>query len=161
MSDGKIYIIISDRPDAGGTGGLETQQAAETEAKKQQTGWNYASHRFANFIESQAKQFMNYGINNIGNFTGDYEIQRKINEDLQLLNILGNIGTSTVAGGVSGGVPGAIIAFAVSTASTVINAGLEAKTQRVANEKINYNIEQLRKRSGLNTRLDGSRGTEN
>ena len=158
--DGKLYIIISDRPDAAGTDATDVGEVAETEDKKKQTGLDYAKHRFFNFIESQAKQTVMYGINNIGNFTGDYITQRKIQETVQMTNMLLNIGTATLAGA-KYGAPGAIAGFTIAIAGTAINAGLSEYSQWISNRKINYSIDRLRERSGLNQSLDGSRGTEN
>ena len=159
MSDGKLYIVITDKLDA--TGG-DTLLDAEGGAKKskKQSDLEYAKHRFFNYMESQAKQLVMYNINNVGNFTGDYVAQRKINEAIQGINILVNIGTGVLAGAKYG--PwGAVAGAAIAIAGTVSTAALQSYSQYVENKKTNYAINQLRARSGLNINTDGSRGTEN
>ena len=159
MNDGKLYIIISDRPDAAGTGALDLEGSSPTNAKDK-SGMDYASHRFFNFMEAQAKKFVMYNVNNIGNFTGNYVAQRRVNEVVELVNILSNIGMATLAGA-KYGPAGVVVGAAIAVAGTAINAGYETFSQRLENAKTNYNIEQLKRKSGLNIYMDGSRGTEN
>lgn len=161
--DGKLYIIISDKRE--GVNG-EVNNSADFSSKKEKekkSSQSIITHQFYNFMIGQAKQFVNYNINNIGNFTGDYISQRRISEAMQAVNIATNIGGAFVSGMMmSGGNPvvGAAAA-AIATAGVAINAGYQSYAQRVENAKMNYNIDQLRKRSGLNAYKDGSRGTEN
>lgn len=157
--DGKIYIVITDERGKAGDPGLDTIPSDDSK-KEKKSGLDYAKHRFFNFVESQAKQFVMYNINNVGNFTGDYIAQRKIQETVQFASILGNIGMATIAGA-KYGAPGAIAGFTIAIAGTAINAGLSEYSQWISNRKINYSIDRLRERSGLNQSLDGSRGTEN
>lgn len=158
-NDGKIYIIITDKPGGEGSSGLEDTPASDSKSVSEAKA--FAAHHFRNFIISQTKQFISYNVQNIGNFTGDYVTQRKVSEAMQAATILGNIGMATLAGAKMGGPWGAVAGAAIAIAGTAINAGYEHHTQVVQNAKINYNIDQLRRRSGLNSYTDGSRGTEN
>lgn len=161
-NDGKLYIIISDKRDDDGNGGNTPADTTPKESNKK-SSQSIITHQFYNFIIGQAKQFVNYNIQNVGNFTGDYISQRKVNEAVQGLNITMNIGGAFVSGTMmSGGNPIVGAAFAaIATAGIAVNAGYQSYTQRFETARANYNIEQLRRKSGLNVYLDGSRGTEN
>lgn len=162
MNDGKLYIIISDKRGNDDNGNAQSVPSVPSANTSNKSGQSLITHQFYNFISNQAKQFVNYNIQNIGNFTGDYVAQRQVNEAMQAASILMNIGGAFVSGTmISGGNPvvGAAAA-AIATAGIAINAGYESYSQRIENAKINYNIDQLRMRSGLNVYLDGSRGTE-
>lgn len=160
--DGKLYIIISDKRGDDGNGGNDPVDGTPKDSNKK-SSQNIITHQFYNFVLGQAKQFVNYNISNIGNFTGNYIMQRRVAEAMQAVNIIANIGGAFVSGMLmSGGNPvvGAVSAV-IATAGVTINAGYQSFTQHVQNAKTNYSIEQLRRRSGLNTYTDGSRGTEN
>ena len=159
--DGKLYIIISDKRDDDGNGGNTPADTTQKDSNKK-SSQSIITHQFYNFITSQAKQFVNYNIQNIGNFSGDYITQRRVNEAIQGLNITMNIGGAFISGTMMTGNPLVGAAFAtIAIAGTAINAMYQSHTQRIQNAKTNYNIDQLRRRSGLNTYIDGSRGTEN
>lgn len=163
--DGKLYIIISDkREDGGGIGGnTPAPSSGGTDNSGGKSIQSIITHQFYNFTISQVRKIANYSMTNYGNFTGDYITQRKINEATQTLNILSNIGGAFISGTtMSGGNPviGAIFA-GISALGVGVNAGLSERTQLFNNMKTNYNIDQLRKRAGMNIYLDESRGTEN
>lgn len=159
--DGKLYIIITDKREDDGKGGNTPSSSSQKEAASKKTAQSYAVHQFYNFVTSQAKQFVTYNIQNIGNFTGNYVTQRKVSEAVNVLTIGMNIATAGIAGFKIGGPIGAAVSTAIAVAGTAINAGYQSYTQRIENAKTNYNIDQLRRRSGLNVYTDGSRGTEN
>ena len=166
-NDGKIYIIITNRtPEQveAGTSGVEQKQ--------QDTGsgvlGDYIKHQFFHFVESQAKQAIAYSINNIGNFTGDYEMQRHATALSEIANRLMSIGSSAVSGatigakaGPYGAVIGAVVGAIAGTASVTIGDIRTEYLKGYADKKKNLSIEQLRARSGMYPLLDGNRGTEN
>lgn len=154
--DGKLYIIISDKREGAEISSSFSVQSADVQTGnnlKKESNQKYSTHRFYNFMESQAKQAVMYSLHNIGNFTGDYITQRRVNESLQAVNIISNIAIA----GISAGPVGA----AIAAGSTLITAGFNELTNVINYTKISHNIDVLRKRSGLNIYEDGSRGTEN
>ena len=158
----KIYIVITDqRPDSNGTGGANTGSNADNDKSERNQLKRYAEHQFYNFIKSESQTAANYTINNIGNFTGNYQTQREIQNVVGHANGLVSLGESAIYGASIGGLAGAAIAVGISLVSSLINFGLESYSIGIAEKKTNYAIEQLRARSGLNTLNDGSRGTEN
>ena len=159
-NDGKLYIIITDKRE-GEEGPVSPTPSQPEKKESKKSAQSIITHQFYSFVLSQAKQFVNYQISNIGNFTGDYEAQRRVSEAIQYANIGLNIGGAFVAGTMMGGPVVGAVAAAITTAGVAINAVYESHTQRIQNAKVNYNIDQLRKRSGLNANRDGSRGTEN
>ena len=158
----KIYIVITDqRPDSNGTGGASTGSNADNDKSERNQLKKYAEHQFYNFIKSESQTAVNYTINNIGNFTGNYQTQREMQNVVGHSSRLVSLGESIIFGASIGGLAGAAIAGGVTLVSSLINFGLESYSIGIAEKKANYAIEQLRARSGLNTLNDGSRGTEN
>jgi len=164
--DGKIYIIITDKLPAGtsspGAPGMATTPSgAAATGTKNNIIMDYAAHEFFNLIKKEVGVVINYNLNNIGNFTGDYITQRHINETRTILSDITSLGIAAVAGAKFGGVPGAIIATVVQATGLVTSAVVNYNLNQVQNTKVNYEIDQLKDRSGLNTLRDGSRGTLN
>ena len=162
MSDGKIYITISDTRGGSGVGLTETpsvsnQQASglasEGGSNKESAAKIIAKTQFANFVISEAREIVNYSIGNIGNFIGDYEMQQNIQVGLKNLSTAGNIVNAFAQGNLAGGL--------MALAGVGISKGLEIHAEIIANKKLNREISILRERSGLNSLYDGSRGTEN
>lgn len=152
MDDGKIYITISDKRTSGGNGGggfNDPDQTPENPIEEESDLQKYARHRFFSFVQSEAKQMVNYAISNIGNFTGDYNIQRTTQAVQRVGNIAMNVGVGFAVGGVVGGV--------IAIASTLINTGLEYIQGSVQTDKRNYEIDKLKELSGLNALTNGSR----
>lgn len=171
MSDGKIYITISDSRGTGGGQVTPSPSVNSVPTNQTSSGENsndgkagvvlrYAEHQFFNFLKSQSKKIINNGISNIGNFTGNYALQDDINVSLSALSSLSGIVMSTVAGAKIGGPVGALVAASVSIASQEISFQLQDRINRFQNYKVNREIEKLRIRSGLDTSTNGSRGTE-
>lgn len=101
---------------------------------------------------SNVRQSVQFGLANVGNFTGNYVLQENINQALETLN-----GVSTIAmGAVSGGWAGAVIA----TASVALRSVTKEISRRIQYENQDINASMMRQRSG-NALNDGSRGTEN
>ena len=162
-SDGKIYIVITDK--------LPTESQAQTQNKtpvSAGSGKNsddilkhWAKNRLISEVEHLGMTAVNYQLSNIGNFTGDYIAQNNVNNALNAAHTLMGIGGSALAGFMVAGPIGAVIAGSISVINTGVNSALSIHSNKIQNQKTNYEIEQLRRRSGLNTTLDGSRGTEN
>lgn len=156
MADGKIYITISDeriQNKTGGTGGGSSK--SEESEKEKENKW--LDHEMMHFIKAQAQQMANYALNNIGNFTGDYQTQREIQASLSMIGVISNIGISAIAGFKYAGVGGAIVGAGISIASQGINFALSEATAQVQIKKQNYEIERMRDISGLNGLTNGSR----
>ena len=151
----KLYITISDKRGEDSNG-----NSAKEKEKESDTLGRYAEHEVFHLLKSTASKTINYSISNIGNFTGDYITQRKVNMCKDAIDSAMTIGMSMIAGSKFGPV-GTAVGFVVGVASEVTGSVFEDISNRAENRKTNYNIEQLRDRVGLNTKLDGSRGTEN
>ena len=159
-NDGKIYITISDT--RGGKGGPGTGEVpVKKEKEKKNPLADYAKHAFFNLIESQAKQAVTYTISNIGNFTGDYISQTHVQDSMEVLNSVINLGMSFAGGTVATGSPiGGLIAVGTQLIGKGISTGMQYYAGYVENVRINKNINLLRTRSGLNSSNNGSRGTD-
>ena len=160
MADGKLYIIVTNQL----PGGMTVTPGEESDKKdkdKENVLADFAKHKFRNMIESQAKQALNYSINNIGNFTGDYVNQTHMSEALSFVNSVLDIGAAAYAGlKYTGHAAGAIIAAGVAIAGKAITVGEQYYAGYVANVRQNRAIAQLRDRAGLDGTNNGSRGTE-
>lgn len=164
MADGKLYIIVTDKmPNQPDSPMPNSDIDGNKKDDKENPLIKYAQHRFFNFIENEAKQIVSYTVNNIGNFTGDYQAQRNINAAINHVNKLMNIGNAAVSGFVmSGGNPvGALIGTTLAIAAEGVNMGMEALSLWVQENKNNRTIARLQERSGLSGLTNGSRGTEN
>ena len=177
-ASGKIYIIVTDKvpsqmtmkedgTDVTAASGGEEGGGKSSGSKAMLAAW--AMCQIRDLTKQTATQAVMYTLGNIGNFTGDYIMQTKVNTALSNLSGLKNIASTGLAGAAvgaqSGGVYGAIIGAAVGltvgTAKETIGSAYEIYSRTIENKKTNYQIEQLRARSGLNSLRDGSRGTEN
>ena len=159
-SDGKIYIIVTDKlPD--GSSGQIVNNTKKSEESDDELFAHWARDKIINTTKNIINSSVNYGITNIGNFTGDYITQTKINNAMHNLNALKSIGLGAVAGFKVGGIYGAVIGASLSVINSSVSSIEMIHSNRVQNKKTNYEIEQLRNRAGLNTLLDWSRGTEN
>ena len=160
-SNGDIYITISDRRSGGGDSPSpqpnppqpDKPQAQDNSQKRE---YDYISHLAEDFLESKTREIVNAGINSIGNFTGNYQLQRDIQAGLSNLSKILGIGMATLAGA-KYGPHGAIAGFVISAASTVISDTLNAISQNKAVANTNAEIEQLRTRAGLNSLTNGGR----
>ena len=162
MADGKLYIIITDEENGGGGPNPKPTPPRPTPQKPQEStdsiGDNgFFKHQFYNFIESQAKQFANYALNNIGNLTGNYNTQANIQAGVQMLNQVKGIGMSIAAGTQMGGPYGAIAGAIIGVATTAINYAYSDFSYGVEVKKQNRYTDELRKLSGLDSRTNGSR----
>ena len=161
-NDGKIYIYITDKAPNDSKGGVINNSGNKAEKKNENDLFSHwARNRLINTTRSLISNCVDYSLSNVGNFTGDYITQAKINDTLSNINALSSIGMSALSGFAVGGFAGAIMGATLGAINTGVSSALNIKTQMVANSKTNYEIARLRERAGLNTLLDGGRGTEN
>lgn len=158
-NDGKIYIIVTDQLPNGG-GQLVPDQQKEKEKDKGSSLAMWAEHQFYNLVKQQVIGNINFTVNNIGNFTGDYQAQRNAQLNLSILNEAMGLGMAVYAGS-RFGVPGVAVALGVYAANKTISTMQQYALINLQQKQSNYSIEQLRNRAGLNSYKDGSRGTEN
>lgn len=158
-NDGKIYITISDRRDGDGPGLPNNVQ--ENEEKDKFSLATYAGTVLMKTLVNNTKKTVMYTINNIGNFTGNYRLQKDISEAIQLGESVLSIGRSFLAGTiVSGGNPiVGLIAAGADLIGQGVNLALQENSSLFAIKMQNYEIDKIRELSGLNTLKDGSRGT--
>lgn len=162
MTDGKIYIIVTDKLPSGG---VEPQPGVETEKKDKKSDkdilMHYAKNKLIETVKSAASNAVHFSLGNIGNFTGDYIRQAQVNNALNLLNEVGNFAASAFAGFKVAGPWGALIAAGAYTIGKTINTAEYFISLDLQQRRTNYSIEQLRDRSGLNSHMNWNRGTEN
>lgn len=177
-NDGKIYITISDRrfgkntvdspsPSSGGSGGrsatprtgnLGIDYSGADKLLASET--KYIEHEGMHILKQTVNKFISYGLGNIGNFSGNYIIQQDVNNLLSNAQGFINIGVMTLAGAKYGPV-GAVTGLGIGIISQITSSVLAIRQRTIEVSKNNYEIEQLKARSGLNALIDGSRGTEN
>ena len=163
--DGTIYITITDERGSGGGGATPkpTPTPKDVEKQAQENSDNnsalgeYARVSFYNFVNAQAQQFVNYAIGNIGNFTGDYNKQRQVQQMVTVGNTLKSIGMSVAAGVTMGGAVGGIIAGAIAVTTQAVNFAYSEYSNNFAVAKQNRELTQLRKLTGLDSLTNGSR----
>jgi len=166
MADENIYITITDAPItslmggvSAGNGGSQNIGGGEENANSSLTSSTsgFVTHQFFNFVQNQAKQIANYSINNIGNFTGNYQTQRQVSEMLSIAGKFKNIGLATLGGFKVGGPVGAVAAGIISVASMAIGDFMQYNSTLVQTQQQNREISILRNISGLDTLNNGSR----
>lgn len=159
-NDGKIYIIVTNQLPNGTPEPVPGAGTDKKEKDSENTFEKFVQHKFFNLIESQAKQAVNYSINNIGNFTGDYVEQAHVSDTMQVLSMMNELTTSFIAGTKMTGTPlGGLVAIAVSGIGRGISSIEQQYAGYVENVRQNRSISQLRTRAGLNSANNGSRGT--
>ena len=157
-NDGKIYITISDRRFGKNKAEADEQNKRDKEGKESSLK-SFAQHKFYNFIQSEAKQAVNYTVANIGNFTGDYIKQQQVSNAVSILNFGVDVATAAIAGSKFGG-GGAAIGTLIVVAAKAITTGEQTFASYAEFTRQNRAINQLRTRAGLNSTNNGSRGTE-
>lgn len=105
---------------------------------------------FANLAISQAKKVGQFAVSNVGNFTGDYVLQRNIQQGMAIVGDLSSIAVGALAGGWVGAI--------VATAGIVVGNTLEAVGIAQNIKKENYQSNFIKERGG-DVYNDGSRGT--
>ena len=162
MTDGKIYITISDQRGKGGGvgGGPGTVINSKKQDNETTALGDYAKHEFFSLIKQNATKIVNYSIGNMGNFSGDYLAQTNINATMSNVSTLASYGLTAAAGAKYGGIYGAAIAVGVKMVTDAVSFGLNERTNRAQYKKTNYEISKLKDLSGLNALIDVSRGTQ-
>lgn len=160
MSDGKIYIIVTDQLPNGTTPTPETPGKTEKKDESKMLG-HWARSKLLDEAKHLATTAVSFGVNNIGNFTGDFQAQRDVQNMISVLGDFASVGASIGAGFVVANVPGAIISGIISGVNMVVSKGQQYFLSELQRKRQNYEIDILRRRAGLNALIDGSRGTEN
>lgn len=161
-TDGKIYIIVTDKmPSGEGKVPAPTSQSSGKSANDNGIVQHWARSQLIGTVKNIASKELMFSYNHIGDFTGDYITQTQVNNNLSNASALMGIGMGALAGFKVGGPLGAVIGASLSLLNSSISSSHEIRLNLLQNKKTNYEIEQLRIRSGLNALLDGSRGTEN
>jgi len=96
---------------------------------------NQLVHTGMNMIKSE----FNYQINRVGDTTGDYLLQDKINQALSVSSVVSSIGGSIAAGFATGGVIGASVGAVVSLSSLALRNSQAQRTYNYNLAKTNAN----------------------
>jgi len=105
---------------------------------------------FSHVAIAQAKKMVQFSVSNIGNFSGDYVMQRNVQQAMSIVGDIVSIGVGAAAGGVVGAV-GAMT-------GVLINNMLESIGIAQNIKKENYQSNFIKERGG-DVYNDGSRGT--
>ena len=156
-NDGKIYITISDKRFGSNVAEADAQNKIDKqkEEKKENTFGSWVQHQFFGLIKQQVIQNVSFTVNNIGNFTGDYQSQRNVQLGLSIMSEMSGLGTA-IATGAKYGVPGVVVAIGTWTINKGISTAQQYALINLQIRKQEYSIEQLRNRAGLNPYIDGS-----
>lgn len=171
MNDGKIYITLSDKRTEGVSGGGKLEKKDYIRRRKTlpdelkvdfsngiNEGVAYLQHEFIHIIKQQASQYINYSIENIGNFTGNYQTQRDIQAALNAGSILANAAASGLyIGAITMNPVLGLFAATVSVGTYAINYNRQEKANQFAIKRQNHEIELMRDISGLNSLTNGGR----
>lgn len=131
----------------------EEQQTGVPSQKKEGAGGakTTATSIFVHQALNTGKQILNYGISNIGNFTGDYARQERVQELVGAIGDVTTIGVGFASGGWIGGLV-AVLGVATKEVFNQVSIQVENRHQEIAT---NY----LRELSGNSTK-NGSRTGE-
>lgn len=158
MTNDKLYIILTNHlTSQDGVGEGETEEA-NSRKKKETSLQKYAEHEVMHLIKQTATQMVDFSINQIGNLTGNYEAQRDVSIAKNLATKGYNIGMAAMAGSVAGPV-GAAIGAGVALVRETVTDLMSMHDAAVNNKKLNMEIAGLRRKAGLNSTIDGGRGT--
>lgn len=147
MPNVKVRITSeTEEQQTGGMGTLAQRTSAASDTSKTAT-----TSLFVNAISSNIKQAVRFGLSNVGNFTGDYIKQSRINNALEVIS-----NVSTVAmGALSSGWVGAVVA----TASIALRVGFQEVSRQNDMRLGRIQSQFAMERTG-NQLFDGSRSTE-
>ena len=155
-TNGKIYITISDeRKGVSPDSPRPDEPENEEETKKKSLG-DYLLHKTLDFLRKELTEVSEYAIQNIGNFSGNYAAQRELSQTYQAVSSLVDMGLTIALS------PNPVVAVA-AVGFKLISTGINDARRWLENthdyNKSIYGIDQLRTRSGMNSLMDGSRGT--
>lgn len=148
---GKIYVILTDKRGQQPEPTPPTPETPSTPKPKKEEKNKYlsAALKVGATVAACAIQAANWSLNNIGNFTGDYQKQRQVQAVKgALLKGAGFVG-AVAAGGVLGAV--------AYTAAMAVDFTLSETSNQIQFAKQNYDIRQLRQISGLDGLTNGGR----
>ena len=134
----KINVVFNDSTNETGVSEQEGQQALAGTDKNSKS----ASFMIGQAVVQLGKQTLSYGSSMIGNVTGNYILQNKIDNAVQIVGYAGQIGVGFATGGVVGGVVSAI-AVAGQIGMSAVNFEIE---RTKANAQASYLMQQ---RGGL------------
>ena len=158
MADGKIYITISDERLTPNGQVPNQKQENKKEEKQSNLLGDYAKYELFNFVKNQAQTFVSYTMGNIGNFTGNYQVQRNMSDAMKISNMIKSVGLATVAGfQYTGSIGGGLVAGIIAVGTTAMNTWYEVKSYRFEIQKQNNSIAENRKISGLDALNNNSR----
>lgn len=126
---------------------LEAQKQGQEVSGKQTTEKLAVASIFAHQAINTTKQIVNYGISNIGNFTGDYIKQDRVQEVVNGIGDAVSVGIAFATSPIAGAI--AVLGIATKKTFEVIT---ENQNVKHAENQANY----LRQRSGNSTQ-NGSR----
>jgi hypothetical protein len=158
MSNGEIKITISGNVGEkdieaarGGGSGIAPQMpesSTESAAGRNELIKNAAFFAFASQIKSQVSKIGMRSVNNIGNLTGDYILQDRVNTAINAVNFASGFGVAAAAG------PAGLAAWALTTS---VSEGLRQLEFSIQMEKARANQQYLISKNGEVLR-DNSRG---
>jgi hypothetical protein len=161
MAEGEIKIIITGNVGEetlgsmpkGGAGNVPTPNTPAAVTQSSSAGRNLlqqgAFFAFANVVKGTVDKSARYVIGNIGNVTGDYIAQTKVNQTLG--------GISFLAGGVTSFVAGGPVGLAIWATTTVVSEVFEQIDFQMMLEKGRITTQYYRSKVGDVLR-DNSRG---
>ena len=114
----KINVVFNDSSNQQGQGETTTQQNIPNNQNKT------TSFAVGQAVIQLGKRALSYSSSLVGNITGDYILQSKIDNTIAVMGYASQIGVGFAAGGVAGGVASAI-AVAGQLAMTGINYEIE------------------------------------
>jgi hypothetical protein len=119
--------------------GREVQENGAIKAN-QTTGRVAVTSVFANLALQQGKQALSYGVSQIGNFTGDYTLQRNIEVATGIVGDVATLGIGFLSGGPVG--------LAVAGVSVGFKYAMQAVSYSVDQWRVGMQNDMLSTRSG-------------
>lgn len=125
---------------------LATQKQGQ-EAKGQNSEKLLTASLFVHQAMNVGKQIVNYAVSNIGNYTGDYVKQDRVQQAMDVVSTIGTIGVAFATNWVAG---------ILTVGALAVKEGLNYRSEQQNIKHAENNAEYLRKRSG-NSLTNGSR----
>lgn len=129
----KIDVVFNDSTDETGAVTQEAQQQT-----KQQSQEKTSSYLVGQAVVQLGKRTLSYGASQIGNLTGNYILQNKVDNAITIAGYVGQIGVGIATGGWVGGVVSAI-----AVAGQIGVSAFNYETDRIkSNAQANYLMQQ-------------------
>jgi hypothetical protein len=152
MAEGQIKITITGNvgeKDIGSAGaGESAMPQTQTPAAKPDAAQNTAFFILAQQVSSQIQKIAIRGINNVGNLTGDYVLQSRVNTAMSAVSFFGGLAVAAKLG------PVGLSLWAISTA---VDEGLKQYEFALNQEKARVQRQYINAKNGEALR-DNSRG---